>query len=160
MTAEVLDFGGERSARKLRRGNRLVPRSRLQKRARLVLANGVYDSIVTDISDPGARVRIVMRTAADGNVILDVGDGNTYPAARRWARGMEMGLAFAPARDAQRRDHFETAFATVCTSDEAVKRLRIDSLFDDPSVLQAARDAEKALVLLVVALEAEASKPR
>jgi len=36
MTAEIVDFKDERAARKPRLGNRIVPRSPLLKRARLV----------------------------------------------------------------------------------------------------------------------------
>jgi hypothetical protein len=153
MTGEVVELRNERSVRKQLLGKRIGPRRASQRRARLVVASGVYDCLVTDISEKGARVRIVVHVAADGNVVLDAGDGKSYRAVRRWARGMEMGLAFAPQPAAASLDQADTAFASIWASAEAMKRLRTANFFDDPTTLQAAEEAEKALILLLAALE-------
>ena len=158
MTGEVVELRSERTLRKQLLGKRTAPRSASQKPARLVVASGVYDCLVSDISERGACVRIVVRTAADGNVVLDAGDGHSYRAVRRWARGMDMGLAFAPKRAAEWLDNSETTFATIWASAEAVKRLRSADFFADPTSLQAAEEAEKALIRLLVTLEARVSE--
>jgi hypothetical protein len=159
MTGEVVELRSERTVRHQLLGKRIAPRHASQRRARIVVASGVYDCLVTDISEKGARVRVVLRVAEDGNVVLDAGDGNSYRAVRRWARGMDMGLAFAPQLETDWLENADTTFAIICASAEAVKRLRTANYFDDPTTLQAAKEAEKALVLLTVALEARLSDP-
>ena len=68
------------------------------------------------------------------------------------------GWLLLPKRAAEWLDNSETTFATIWASAEAVKRLRSADFFADPTSLQAAEEAEKALIRLLVTLEARVSE--
>jgi hypothetical protein len=62
------------------------------KGAVLVTDDGVFDCVVLEISNTGARVRTLQPVEMAGAVTLKLTGGPRYSATRRWAEGLEMGL--------------------------------------------------------------------
>jgi len=61
---------------------------------KVVFGNAVFDCLVLDIAPTGARVRFSIPVAIPETVVLRMREGTSYPAARRWSRGTEVGLEF------------------------------------------------------------------
>lgn len=69
-------------------------RDRVLKGAQLVFGNSTFDCVVLDITVSGARVSLAVPAQLPKDVALRLRDGTSYPAALRWARGLEIGLEF------------------------------------------------------------------
>ncbi len=87
----VYDFEGARG-RGERPQRRASPRRRIMKGAVLVTDEGVFDCVVLELSDTGARVRSLQPVELTGPAMLKLTGGARYSATRRWAKGQEMGL--------------------------------------------------------------------
>ena len=62
------------------------------QRAQLVFDDGTIDCALLDISDTGARVRTMKQVHIPEWVRLDLPDGTSFRANRRWCRGLEIGF--------------------------------------------------------------------
>jgi PilZ domain len=134
------------------------PRQSVLQKGQLVFHDSIIDCVVLDISAEGARVRTAVVVQLPDQVTLRVRGGAVLPAAQRWARGTEIGLAFAgqlsltDERKAEARMIGKTLHEDGLT--EALRRLRAANFFDDPELRQAAEEAEAAKDRLDAALQA------
>jgi hypothetical protein len=74
------------------------------KRAKIIYGNAdlthtVIDCVVIDVSSTGARVRTMSPVTIPEWVTLVFPEGATYRARQLWARGSEIGFAFAAVDD-------------------------------------------------------------
>jgi hypothetical protein len=76
-------------------GKRQKARESVLQKGQLVFRNSVIDCVVLDISSEGARVRTSVVVQLPDRLTLRVRGGAVLPAEQRWARGTEIGLAFA-----------------------------------------------------------------
>ena len=74
---------------------RLAIREGVLKSAQIIFGQSVVDCLVLDVSEAGARVRTASITPIPDQVTLRFRGGATFPAVRRWTRGMEIGFSLA-----------------------------------------------------------------
>jgi hypothetical protein len=143
---------------------RLAIREAVLKSAQIIFDQSVVDCLVLDVSETGARVRTASVFPIPRQVRLRFRGGATFPAERRWARGMEIGFSFAtaatlaevPAELAWKI--YEYVRAT--SLEEPLKLMRDYRFFDDLALEAAAEEAEAALRRLEAMLRALASPRR
>jgi len=137
-------------------------RDSVLKGAAVVFGNSTLDCIVLNISRSGARVSFATPVTIPKIVTLRLRDGSTYPAHRRWARGMDVGLEFTRAVIASGDEgRIRRAWAAL----EAVQAadpfawlgiLRAERFFGDETLHRAAEAAEAAHMRLEAALRPHA----
>ena len=74
--------------------DRKAERQSVLKMAKVMTGTSLYDCIIIDFSTKGARIRFGSATALPDAVSLQLPDGTSYDAIRRWTRGDEVGLEF------------------------------------------------------------------
>lgn len=146
-------------ADKITRG---AERDSVLKGASVTFGNSTLDCIVLNISISGARVSFATPVTIPKIVNLRLRDGSTYPAHRRWARGMDVGLEFTRAATARGDEgRIRRAWAAL----EAIQAadpfawlgiLRAERFFGDETLHQAAEAAEAAHMRLEAALRPHA----
>lgn len=139
---------------------RRAPRSTVLKRAQIVAGDAVFDCIVVDISESGARVRTATVVPVPERVVLRFAGGTSTPAIRRWTRGVEIGFEFV-AGAALRGAAAQRAWAAYESlrdgrMEEAIRLLRAERFFDDEALRQAAEAAEAARARLEAVLRERA----
>lgn len=139
---------------------RATGRQPVLKTGQIVFHGSVIDCVLLDISTEGARVRTPTVTAVPEKVTLRVRGGAVFPAVRRWARGTEIGLAFAGSLSlAEERMQEALAIGKLLRDhglNAAVQRLAAVNFFDDPELRRLADEAEAAHARLETALAARA----
>jgi len=139
-------------------GKRGTARETVLKAAQIVFHNSVIDCVVLDISAEGARVRTAVVVTVPDQVTLRVRGGAVFPAHRRWARGTEIGLAFAGPMSLREQQAEEALVIGKVLRDqgllEALQRLRAVNCFDDPELHAAVEAAEGAHARLEAVLKA------
>lgn len=125
---------------------RSADREAVLKGAQLLFRDSAVDCVVLNISLKGARVRTASVVPVPERLTLTVRGGAMLPAQRRWARGTEIGLAFA---GTARLDDEHAVKARVAHGillsgglHSAIRHLRGFNFFDDPELRQAAEQAE------------------
>ena len=73
---------------------RREPRKRVLKGAKVLFEHAVFDCLVLDISNYGARIRFNTPVVLPPTVTLHLRDGASYKSLRRWSLGNEVGLEF------------------------------------------------------------------
>ncbi len=138
-------------------GKRQKPRESVLQKGQLVFRNSVIDCVVLDISAEGARVRTAVVVQIPEKVTLRVRGGAVLPAEQRWARGTEIGLAFAGQLSLTDERTQEARMIGKTLNDdglaEALKRLRAANFFEDPELREVALEAEAARDRLEAALK-------
>jgi hypothetical protein len=141
---------------------RQKPRQSVLQRGQLVFRDSVIDCVVLDISAEGARLRTAAVMQIPEQVTLRVRGGAILPAARRWTRGTEIGLAFVGQMSlaAERTQEVRVIGKTLHEDGltEAMRRLRAANFFDDPQLREAAEEAEAAKARLEAALKARGAR--
>ncbi len=144
-------------------GKRQKPRESVLQRGQLVFHDSIIDCVVLDISAEGARVRTAVVVQIPDRVTLRVRGGAVLPAVQRWARGTEIGLAFAgPLSLTNERTEEARMIGKTLHEDgltEALRRLRAANFFDDPELREMAEQAEAARDRLEAALQSR-GRPR
>jgi hypothetical protein len=139
-------------------GKRQKPRESVLQRGQLIFRDSVIDCVVLDISAEGARVRTAVVVQIPDRVTLKVRGGAVLPAVQRWARGTEIGLAFAGQLSlTDERTQEARMIGRTLHEDglaEALRRLRAANFFDDPELREMAEEAEAAKNRLEAALKA------
>jgi hypothetical protein len=110
------------------------------------VSQSVFDCLVLDESQHGVLVDLGMVVNLPDEVTVQMGNGATYPARRRWSVGTKAGLEFSGAQIISS----ETAFRMLKVSDllhaqgtqAAVAALRAARFFDMPALRAAAEEAE------------------
>jgi hypothetical protein len=104
----------------------------------LVFRDSIIDCVVVNISPDGARVRTAALVPVPERLTLMVRGGTAIPAERRWARGTEIGLAFAGiASLREEREHQVRATYGLLYRQglhAALQHLRGLHFFDDPEL--------------------------
>jgi hypothetical protein len=137
---------------------RKLPRSAVLRRAQLMFANTLYDCLVLDSSEGGARVQTASPVALPGRLVLRLGDGQAITAKRAWSRGTDAGLEFA---EEERELGPDTAARLLAIEellregkfDLVVRGLRAARFFDDPEIRDAAEEAHSARMRLADVLQ-------
>jgi hypothetical protein len=70
------------------------PRYQVHLRAQLLLGAGSFDCTVIDLSEGGAQIDVAEFIPLSTVAVLNIEDGATYVARRRWANGTRAGLEF------------------------------------------------------------------
>lgn len=135
---------------------RVEPRKRVLKGAKLVFNGGVIDCTVLDISAKGALVLLPAPMPLPEQVALHLSGGVIYHARRRWARGQDVGFEFEEGPSlstvaAARALPFYEALRGV-SPDQILARLQAERWFDDPVLSDLAQELGAAHAALVVAL--------
>jgi hypothetical protein len=133
----------------LAQDRRRANRRGVLKRAELVAGNAVFDCIVLDSSESGARVRIEAAMPLPEHVQLRLAGGVSVPAVSRWGVGTELGLEFGhqePQLNRAAAERAWTAYEAVRAGrlDAALRLLRTDKFFDDEALRRAAEEADAA----------------
>ena len=138
-------------------GKRQKPRETVLQKGQLVFRDSVIDCVVLDISAEGARVRTAVVVQLPEKLTLRVRGGAVLPAEQRWARGTEIGLAFAGQLSlTDERTQEARMIGKTLHEDglaEALKRLRAANFFEDPELREVAMEAEAARDRLEAALK-------
>ena len=153
---------GEKGGAEASHDKRDTQRDRVIKSAQITFGNSVLDCIVLNISVSGARVAFGIPALVPEIMVLRLRDGSSYPACRRWARGMEIGLAFTgrviasgdEGRIRRAGAALEAAHATDPTG--WLQILRAERFFGDETLRQAAEAAEAAYMRLEATLRPHA----
>ncbi|GGG24744.1 hypothetical protein GCM10010964_10950 [Caldovatus sediminis] len=145
--------GGER---------RRAPRLGVLKRAKIVAGDAIFDCVVLNSGERGARVRVAQPVVPPERVELHFAGGGVFPARRRWVRGLEIGLEFV-GEATLRREAAELAWvAYEALRDgrlqEAMQRLCAVRFFDDEALREAAEAAEAACARLEALLRERAQR--
>jgi hypothetical protein len=157
--------GSDGSAR-AEQSSRRSQRDRVLKRGKIIFGTSILDCIVLDISPHGARVDCASPVIIPEAVDLRLGDGSTYPASQRWARGTEIGLLFTgPAAASGDEGHFRRARDALQALQAAAATgwldiLRAERFFGDEMLHQVAEAAEAAHLRLAEVLRPHASRVR
>lgn len=69
-------------------------RQSVLKTAKVFADHGVFDCIIMDFSNKGARVLFGATTSLPEHVTIKLSDGTSYDAVCRWVRGEEAGFEF------------------------------------------------------------------
>jgi hypothetical protein len=136
-------------------------RQSVLKRANLIAGEQVYDCVVLDSSASGARVSTGSFVSLPDGVELRFPSGASLQAAIRWSRGAEIGLEFVAEGASLRDQAAELAWSSYeqlrdGRLDKAVRILRTENFFDDPTLRVAALEAEEAYARLEAALRQRA----
>jgi hypothetical protein len=136
-------------------------RQTVLKRANLIAGEQVYDCVVLDSSATGARVSTGSVVPLPDRVELRFPSGASLQAAIRWSRGAEVGLEFVAEGASLRDQAAELAWSAYeqlrdGRLDKAMRVLRAENFFDDPSLRVAAIEAEEAYSRLEAALRQRA----
>jgi hypothetical protein len=133
-------------------------REAVLRTAQIVCRGSIIDCILINISSKGARVRTAAMVQLPDRVTLRVRGGAVFPSVRRWARGLEVGLAFVelPSISEQHAHEIRTIYASFLGEGikEALQRLRGVDFFGDLSLKEIAEHAEQAHASLGAALKA------
>jgi hypothetical protein len=147
---------------KRRQEPRVARRDRVIKTGVVLIGETTINCIVRDISITGARISFPTPILVPAVFSLRVSDGSTYPAVRRWMRGLEVGLEFTAAPSAagnegDARRAFE-ALAGLKTSITAhwLEIVRAERYFGDEALRQAAEAVETAHAQLKTRLQLHA----
>jgi hypothetical protein len=139
---------------------RSADREAVLKAAQLVFRDTVIDCVVVNISPRGARVRTAAVVPVPERLTLMVRGGSVIPAARRWARGTEIGLAFVGVASLQeeRAQQARATYGLLYSQGfhAAIQHLRGLNFFDDPELHQAAEAAEATHARFEAVLKARA----
>jgi hypothetical protein len=93
MLAPVEAIGAKPKARSNRREGE---RQRLMMRvAKLRCRSGEYACILQDVSEMGARLRVLHAHPPDSHMFLELGDETLYAIERRWTDGDQAGFLFS-----------------------------------------------------------------
>jgi hypothetical protein len=142
-------------------------RSTVLKCAQLRAGDVIFDCVILDSSDTGARIHTDIPMPFNGRMELTLEDGTVIPVRRSWVQDMEIGLEFAEDRSMSLEEllRARTAYESLCAGrpHHAVRLLRADQFYGDPELRCAAEAAEAAEVRLKNALldrvEASAAAP-
>jgi hypothetical protein len=136
-------------------------REAVLRTAQIVYRDSIIDCILINISSKGARVRTAAMIPLPDRVTLRVRGGAVFPSVCRWARGLEVGLAFVelPSISEQHAHEIRTIYASFLGEGikEALQRLRGVDFFGDLSLKEIAEHAEQAHASLDAALKARAA---
>jgi hypothetical protein len=136
-------------------------RQTVLKRANLIAGAHVYDCVVLDSSQTGARVSTGSVVPLTDRVELRFPSGASLAATIRWSRGAEVGLEFF-VEDMTLPDQVaEFAWSSYehlrdGRLDKAMRILRTENFFDDTALRLAALAAEEAHARLEDALRERA----
>jgi len=137
-------------------------RDSVLKGAHVTFGNSSLDCVILNISMSGARISFAMPVVIPEIVTLRLRDGSTYPAHRRWTRGMNIGLEFTGAAiasgDEGRIRRAWAALEAVQAADPVAwfEILRAERFFGDETLHRAAEAAEAAHMRLEAALRPHA----
>lgn len=155
---EVMEDNGEVCQDGPPEDKRGAHRDRVLKGAQLAFGNSTVDCVVLDITVSGARISLGAPIRLPENLALRLRDGTKYPAALRWARGLEVGLEFigrmAATGDEGRNRRAWAALEAVQSTDPTrwLQILRAERYFGDETLHRAAEAAEAAHMRLEAAL--------
>jgi hypothetical protein len=141
---------------------RVEPRKRVLKGAKLVFNGGVIDCTVLDISAKGALVLLPAPMPLPEQVALHLSGGVIYNARRRWGRGQDVGFEFEEgpslsAVAAARALPFYEALRDI-SPDQILAKLQAERWFDDPVLSDLAQELGATHAALVAALRQRATQ--
>ena len=136
---------------------RRVTRQAVLKTAKVFCQDTVYDCLLVDISEAGARIRLATATPLPDRFTVRFAGGAAFECERRWARGPEVGLAFIGTAGLGSEAQVKAWALYESMRDTglpAIKRLAELNYFDDPGLRALATDMEAAWEKLEGALRA------
>jgi hypothetical protein len=125
-------------------------RDRVIKSALVLVGNTTFTCILRDISTSGARISFSTPMMLPKEFSLRLSDGSTYPAIRRWTRGLDVGLEFTAASSATgnegqaRRAAEALESLTASTEAKWLAIVRAERYFGDEALHQAVEAVEIA----------------
>lgn len=144
---------------------RAARRDQTVKSAHVLIGETALRCVVMDMSAAGARIAFASPVSLPSVLALRIRDGSTYPAVRRWSRGLEAGLEFtAPASPSGTEGHArraQEALEMLRTSGTTgwLGILRAERYFGDEDLRQTAEAIEVAQEQLRLKLRQHASRP-
>ena len=145
---------------------RVKHRDRTLRSAAVIAGASVWRCIVLDLSTSGARIAFASPVNLPVSFALRLRDGATYPAVKRWEKGLELGVQFTAPPDPSgdegqvRRAAEALHGLSIDPATGSVAILRAERFLGDEHLRDAVEVFEQARERLIAVLRPHAARPQ